>query len=101
MRATDAVLEFLRTTKVGCVGTGRVPSEDRGEDVSGEEGGPRLALDCTYPFLCLSFAFYFVYIFWHGGISIMTGQAGPGFGEKLYSQAPLLRGRCHGPPGRM
>ena len=25
---------------VGCVGAGRVPPEDRGEDESGEEGGP-------------------------------------------------------------
>ena len=33
-KATDAVLEFLRTTRVGCVGTGRVPPEDRGEDES-------------------------------------------------------------------
>ena len=39
-RAANAVLEFLRTTKVGCVGVGRVPPEDRGEDESGEEGGP-------------------------------------------------------------
>ena len=39
-RATDAVLEFLRTTRVGCVGLGRVPLEDRGEEESGEEGGP-------------------------------------------------------------
>ena len=39
-RATDAILEFLRTTRVGCVGSGRVPPEDRGEKESGEEGGP-------------------------------------------------------------
>ena len=39
-KATDAVLEFLRTTRMGCVGTGRVPPEDRGEDESEEEGGP-------------------------------------------------------------
>ena len=39
-RATDAVLEFLRTTRVGCRGLGRVPPEDRGEEESGEEGGP-------------------------------------------------------------
>ena len=39
-KATDAVLEFLRTTRVGCVGVGRVPPEDRGEDEDGEEGGP-------------------------------------------------------------
>ena len=38
--ATDAVLEFLRTTRVGCRGTVREPPEDRGEDESGEEGGP-------------------------------------------------------------
>ena len=38
-KATDAVLEFLRTMKVGCVGLGRVPPEDRGEEKSGEEGG--------------------------------------------------------------
>ena len=39
-RATEAVLEFLRTTRVGCVGLGRVPPEDRWEEESGEEGGP-------------------------------------------------------------
>ena len=33
--ATEAVLEFLRTTRVGCIGTERVPSEE-GEG----EGGP-------------------------------------------------------------
>ena len=38
-KATDAVLEFLRTTRVGCVGIGRVPPEDR-EEENGEEGGP-------------------------------------------------------------
>ena len=38
-RATDAVLEFLRTTRVGCIGTGRVPPEDM-EEVEGEKGGP-------------------------------------------------------------
>ena len=39
-KATGAVLEFLRTTRVGCVGLGRVPPEERGEEESGEEGGP-------------------------------------------------------------
>ena len=39
-KATSAVLEFLRTTRVGCVGVGRVPPEDRGEIEEGEEGGP-------------------------------------------------------------
>ena len=38
-KATVAVLEFLRTTRVGCVGTGRVPPEDVGEDSEGGEGG--------------------------------------------------------------
>lgn len=39
-RATDAVLEFLRTTRVGCIGTERVPPEEgEGEDSEGEEGG--------------------------------------------------------------
>ena len=37
-KATDAVLEFLCTMRVGCVGIGRVPPEDRGEEESGEEG---------------------------------------------------------------
>ena len=40
VKAADAVLEFLRTTRVGCVGTGRISPEDRGEDEEGEEGGP-------------------------------------------------------------
>ena len=35
-KATDAVLEFLRTTRVGCVGLGRVSPDDRGEANSGE-----------------------------------------------------------------
>ena len=39
VRATEAVLELLRTTRVGCIGVGRVPPEDRGEDMEGEEGG--------------------------------------------------------------
>ena len=39
-KATGAVLKFLRTTRVGCVGLGRVPPEDRGEEESGEESGP-------------------------------------------------------------
>ena len=39
-RAADAVLELLRTTRVGCMGTGRAAPEDRGEDTEGEEGGP-------------------------------------------------------------
>ena len=36
-RTTSADLEFLRTTQVGCVGIGRVPPEDRGENEEGEE----------------------------------------------------------------
>ena len=40
VRAAGAVLEFLRTTRVGCIGAERVPPEDRGEDADGEEGGP-------------------------------------------------------------
>ena len=38
-KATDAVLEFLCTTRVGCVGVGRVPLKGRGEDEEGEKGG--------------------------------------------------------------
>ena len=30
VRAADAVLEILRTTRAGCIGAGRVPPEDRG-----------------------------------------------------------------------
>ena len=52
-KATDAVLEFLRTTRVGCVGLGRVPPKDRGESESGEEGG--LGPPWNVPFVCLSF----------------------------------------------
>ena len=29
VRAAGAVLEFLRTTRAGCIGVGRVPPEDR------------------------------------------------------------------------
>ena len=42
VRAAGAVLEFLRTTRVGCIGVGRVHPEDRGEDTDGEKGGPGL-----------------------------------------------------------
>ena len=38
VRAAGAVLEFLRTTRVGCIGAERVPPEDRRAD-EGEEGG--------------------------------------------------------------
>ena len=38
--ATDAVLQFFRTTRVGCRGIGRVPPVDKREDKSGKEGGP-------------------------------------------------------------
>ena len=39
-RATEAVLEFLRTTRVGCIGTERVPPEKEEAEVNeGEEGG--------------------------------------------------------------
>ena len=40
-RAVGAVLEFPRTTRVGCIGVGRAPPEVRGEETDGEEGGPR------------------------------------------------------------
>ena len=40
VRAAWAVLKFLRTTRVGCIGVGRVPQEDREEETDGEEGGP-------------------------------------------------------------
>ena len=37
-RATEAVLEFLHTTMVGCIGA--PPEEEEGEVSEGEEGGP-------------------------------------------------------------
>ena len=39
VRAAGAVLEFLRTTRVGFIGAERVPPGDRGEDTEGEDGG--------------------------------------------------------------
>ena len=37
----DAVLEFLRTTVVGCIGAERVPpEEEEGAESEGEERGP-------------------------------------------------------------
>ena len=40
-RATEAVLDFLRMTRVGCIGAGRgPPEEEEGEESEGEEGGP-------------------------------------------------------------
>ena len=53
-RSTEAVLKFLRSTRVGSIGAERVPpEEEEGEESEGEEGGPpppRL-----YFFLRLSF----------------------------------------------
>ena len=41
VRAAEAVLEFLRTTRVGCIGTERAPSEEEEvEESEGEKGGP-------------------------------------------------------------
>ena len=42
VRAAGAVLEFLRTTRVGCIGVGEVPRppQERGEETDGEKGGP-------------------------------------------------------------
>ena len=38
---TEAVLEFLRTIRVGCLGVERVPpEEEEGDDIKGKEGGP-------------------------------------------------------------
>ena len=69
LKAADAVLEVLRTTRMGCVGIGGMPPEDRGEDEEGEEGGqarPRMYLSFvsllavvrrsspSFVFLCLS-----------------------------------------------
>ena len=45
VRAAGAVLEFLRTTRVGCIGMGRTPPEDGEEDTEGEgagQGRPRV-----------------------------------------------------------
>ena len=38
-KTTEAVLEFLRTTRVGSIGTERVPPEEEVEDSKGVEGG--------------------------------------------------------------
>ena len=41
-RSTEAVLKFLRSTRVGSIGAERVPpEEEEGEESEGEEGGPR------------------------------------------------------------
>ena len=37
-RATEAVLEFLRRTRVGCIGVERVPPEEEDGDESESEG---------------------------------------------------------------
>ena len=59
-RATEAVLEFLRTTRVGCIGTERAPPEDEEvEDNEGEEEGlahPGLHLvSFVFPLFLFSF----------------------------------------------
>ena len=61
-RAADAVLKFLRTTRVGCIRTERVPPEDMGEDIEREEEGqglPRMYLLFSF-FLCLPFSATFL-----------------------------------------
>ena len=51
-RATEAVLEFLRPTRVGCIGVGREPPEDEGgEDSEGEERGPGRPIPYYFPFV--------------------------------------------------
>ena len=42
VKATEAVSELFRTTRVGCIGARRVPPENIGEDSKGEKGGPGL-----------------------------------------------------------
>ena len=57
--ATVAVLDFLRTTRVGCIGAERVPPEEEEEEYSeGEEGGPahpRLYFSFAFPLFLLAF----------------------------------------------
>ena len=59
VRAAGAVLEFLRTTRVGCMGVGRVPPEDRGEDTDGEEGQGRPRMYLSFLFFLGAFTFFF------------------------------------------
>ena len=40
VRAARAVLEFLRTVRVGYIGMEKMLPEDMGEDADGEKGGP-------------------------------------------------------------
>ena len=64
---SEAVPEFLRTTRVGCRGLGRVPPEDRGEEESGEEGGagpPWNVLYLCFSFVIVSSSFSFLLVAW-------------------------------------
>ena len=64
-KATDAVLEFLRTTRVGCRGLGRVPPGDRGRTRVARRGAqarPRL-----YP------------LFGHFLLAVFSGRATSSF----------------------
>ena len=55
-RTTAAVLEFLRTARVGRIGAERVPPEEEGgEETEGEPGPPWI----VHLFLCLSFVLLF------------------------------------------
>ena len=57
-RATEAVLEFLRTTRVGCIGAERIPPEDRGGSAMERregQGPPRIYISFVLPF------FFFLY----------------------------------------
>ena len=40
VRAAGAVLEFLRSTSVGCIAMEKIPPEDRGGHTEGKEDGP-------------------------------------------------------------
>ena len=99
-RATEAVLEFLCTTRVGWIGADRLPREEgEGEDSENEEregwAHPRLCLSLNFPLIvsfqserscAISFVPFFCLSFEVLGSPTVTDQAGLGQDKCTYKK---------------
>ena len=110
-KATEGVLEFLRTTRVGCIGTERVPpEEEEGRTVRGRrEGRPPLRLYFSFVFPLFffplvrnfsgAFSFGFCFLFWWLG-SLDYDRSGRSMDRKRYigkpTAATAFRAACSG-----